>query len=38
VPRLRLAEQNGISIDAYRFESLDPLYELALRTRILEVA
>ncbi len=37
-PRLRLAEHNGISLDAYRFESLDALYGLAARVRLLEVA
>jgi len=38
VPRLRLAEHNGVSLDSYRFDSLDALYGLAARTRILEVA
>jgi hypothetical protein len=37
-PRLRLAEHNGIWLDAYRFESLDPLFELAARAQLLEVA
>ncbi|MHB0725015.1 recombinase family protein, partial [Roseomonas mucosa] len=32
--RLRLAEENGFSLDAFRFESLDPLFELAARTTI----
>jgi DNA invertase Pin-like site-specific DNA recombinase len=36
--RLRLAEDNGISLDAYRFESLDPLFGLAARVDLLEVA
>jgi DNA invertase Pin-like site-specific DNA recombinase len=38
VPRLRLAENNGIALDAYRFESLDYLFQMASRTRLLEVA
>lgn len=29
--RLRLAEQNGLSIDAYRFDDLSELFELAVR-------
>jgi len=37
-PRLRLAENNGIAIDAYRFDSLSPLYQMAARTNLLEVA
>ena len=37
VPRLRLAQDNGISLDAYRFDSLEPLFGLAARTRLLEV-
>ena len=36
-PRLRLAEDNGISIDAYRFDSLAPFYEMGYRTSLLEV-
>ena len=31
-PRLRLAEDNGVSLDAYRFETLDSLFGLAART------
>jgi DNA invertase Pin-like site-specific DNA recombinase len=38
VPRLRLAEHNGVSLDAYRFETLDPLYDMAARVSLLEVA
>jgi hypothetical protein len=38
LPRLRLRENNGISLDAYRFDSLDALFDLAARTHILEVA
>jgi hypothetical protein len=37
-PRLRLAEDNGVSLDAYRFETLDALFGLAARTELLEVA
>ena len=38
VPRLRLAERNGISLDCYRFESLEPLFGMASRFRLLEAA
>jgi hypothetical protein len=38
VPRLRLAEYNGLSLDAYRFETLDPLYGMGARVRLREVA
>ena len=38
LPRLRLAEHNGVSLDAYRFETLDPLYEMAAPVSLLEVA
>ena len=37
-PRLRLAEDNGISLDAYRFETLDAFFGLAARVELLEVA
>jgi hypothetical protein len=37
-PRLRLAEDNGVSLDAYRFETLDSLFDLAARAKLLEVA
>jgi DNA invertase Pin-like site-specific DNA recombinase len=37
-PRLRLAEDNGVSLDAYRFDSLESLFGLAARTELLEVA
>lgn len=36
--QIRLAEENGLSLDAYRFETLDVLYELAAPVRIREVA
>ncbi len=38
VSRLRLAEHNGVSLDAYRFETLDTFFNLAARTKLLEVA
>lgn len=37
VGRLKLAEQNGLSLDSYRFETLDFFYSLASRARISEV-
>ena len=37
-PRLRLAQDNGVSLDAYRFETLDSLFDLAARAKLLEVA
>lgn len=36
--RLRLAEQNGLSLDAYRFETLEYFYMLAGRTQFMEAA
>ena len=36
--RLRLAEQNGLSLDAYRFDTLDYFYALAGRAQITEAA
>ncbi len=36
--RVHLAEENGLSLDAYRFENLDVLYKLAARSRIREAA
>lgn len=36
--QLRLAEHNGVSLDSYRFETLEPLFEMAARARLLEVA
>jgi DNA invertase Pin-like site-specific DNA recombinase len=38
LPRLSLGEANGFSLDAFRFSSLDALFDLAARTDILEVA
>ena len=37
-PRLRLARDNGIELDAFRFETLEPLFDLTARTSILKVA
>jgi hypothetical protein len=37
-PRLRLGEQNGLSLDAYRFDSLDFFYALSGRARFAEAA
>jgi DNA invertase Pin-like site-specific DNA recombinase len=36
--QIRLAEENGLSLDAYRFETLDVLYELAVPIRFKEAA
>ena len=36
--RLRLAEQNGLSLDAYRFDTLDFFFAMAGRARFSEVA
>ena len=33
-PKLRLAPENGILLDAYRFDTLDTLYDLTRRTRL----
>jgi DNA invertase Pin-like site-specific DNA recombinase len=38
VPRLKLAEQNGLSLDAYRFDSLDFFYVLCGRIKLQEAA
>ena len=35
--RLRLAEANGFSLDVFRFNSLDPLFDLAARATLSEV-
>ena len=37
-PRLRLAEDNGVSLDAYRFDALEAFFGLTARTEIMEVA
>jgi hypothetical protein len=36
--RLRLAENNGLSIDAYRFDSLENFFDLCARVKIPEAA
>jgi hypothetical protein len=36
--RLRLAEHNGVSLDSYRFDTLEPLFGMAARVELLEVA
>lgn len=36
--RLRLAEQNGLWLDGYRFDTLDFFYTLADRTQAMEAA
>ena len=38
LPRLRLAERNGISIDAYCYTNLDPLFAMAERMKLKEAA
>ncbi len=38
LPRLRLAQTNGLSLDAYRFDNLDYLFSMADREPIAEVA
>ena len=38
LPRIRLAENNGVSFDAYRFETLDALFGMAARVALLEAA
>jgi len=35
---LRLQEHNGISLDAYLFDSMEPLFEMAERVPLREVA
>jgi hypothetical protein len=36
--RLQLAEENGLSLDAYRFEDLEFLFGMAARTELTEAA
>jgi len=38
MPKIRLAEHNGMSLDSYRFESLEALFDLAARAKLLEFA
>lgn len=35
---IRLAEENGLSLDAYRFDALDTLYDLVAPVRLRETA
>jgi hypothetical protein len=37
-PQIRLAEYNGLLFDAYRFDTLDYLFTMAARIKLLEVA
>jgi DNA invertase Pin-like site-specific DNA recombinase len=37
LPRIRLAEHNGLSLDAYRFETLDRLFDMAVHVPVPEV-
>jgi DNA invertase Pin-like site-specific DNA recombinase len=37
-PRLRLSQDNGIWLDAYRFETLEGFFDLAARAKLMEVA
>jgi hypothetical protein len=37
-PRLRLAENNGAAVDAYRFDTLDSFFALTARVKLQEVA
>ena len=36
--KMRLAEQNPLSLDAYRFQTLDALVRMAARTRLTQIA
>ena len=38
LPKLRLSESNGLSLDAYRFDNLTHFFAMAERISILEVA
>lgn len=38
LPRIRLAENNGVSFDAYRFQTLDALFGMAARVGLMEAA
>ena len=37
-PDLRLREENGLSLDAFRFESLEPFYQLGGRLPLGRIA
>jgi len=36
-PKLRLSESNGLSLDAYRFDTLEQFFAMVKRTSVLEV-
>lgn len=36
--QVALAENNGLALDAYRFDTLDMLFELAARSQLMEVS
>jgi DNA invertase Pin-like site-specific DNA recombinase len=38
LPRIRLAEHNGLSLDAYRFDTLDLFFDMAVHVPVPEVA
>lgn len=38
VPKLKLAEANDVSLDCYRFDDLQYLFQLSARSQIMEVA
>lgn len=38
LPRIRLAESNGVSFDAYRFPTLEALFEMGARVALMEAA
>ena len=37
-PQVRMGEHNGLALDAFRFDTLDQLYEMAARVHLTEVA
>jgi DNA invertase Pin-like site-specific DNA recombinase len=37
-PQVRMGEHNGLALDAFRFDTLDQLYEMAARVHLREVA
>ena len=38
IPRLRLAEENGITLDVYRFDNLEYFLNLVRRSKIWEAS
>jgi len=36
--QVALSEYNGLALDAYRFDTLDMLFELAARSQLMEVS